>query len=106
MSLGFEPVVTGANTVTLVCGGLVTLFAARAYRRTGSQSLAALSVGLGLVTVGALVAGALHQLFGVSFRTGVGVQSTFTAVGFAVLAYSLYARPAPAAEDRRGRTGT
>ena len=106
MTLGFEAVVAGMNTVTLVCGGLVTLYAARAYRRTGSPALRALSSGLGLVTIGALLAGALHQLFGVAFSTGVGIQSTFNAVGFAVLAYSLYARAGTTTQTPRGGTGT
>jgi len=92
MSLPLETYVIVTNTVTLVCGGTVTLLARRAYLRTRSPSLGALTVGLGLVTAGALLAGGLHQFFGVGFETSVGVQSTFTAVGFVVLAYSLYAR--------------
>lgn len=91
MHPALETLVVAMNTVTLVCGGTVTLLAGRAYRRTESQALGALAVGLGFVTVGALVAGVLHQLVGLDFGTGVTVQSTFTAVGFAVLAYSLYA---------------
>lgn len=91
MTPTFETFVIVMNTVTLVCGGLVTLLAARAYRRTRSPALGALAVGLGFVTVGALIAGALHQLVGLDFATGVTVQSGATAVGFAILAYSLYA---------------
>lgn len=87
-----EAFVMAMNTVTLLCGGLITLFAVRAYRRTRARALGSLAVGLGFVTVGALVAGGLHQLAGIAFATGVGIQSAFTAVGFAVLAHSLYAR--------------
>lgn len=90
-----ETFVIATNTVTLVCGGLVTYLAARAYRRTGSPALGALALGLGFVTIGALVAGLLHQLVGLDFETGVSVQSAFTAVGFAILAYSLYANWGP-----------
>lgn len=92
MSLPIEPFVVAMNTVTLLCGGFVTVLAVRAYRRTGSQSLGALALGLGFVTIGALVAGVLHQLFGVDFATGVTIQSFFTAIGFGVMAYSLYAK--------------
>lgn len=87
-----EAFVVVTNTITLICGGLVTLYAFRAYRRTEARPMGALAVGLGFVTVGALVAGGLHQFAGLDLSTGVGVQSGFTAVGFAVLAHSLYAR--------------
>lgn len=87
-----ETFVVAMNTVTLVFGGLVTVLATRAYRRTGSQSLGALAVGLGLVTVGAMIAGTLHQFAGLDFASGVSVQSFFTAIGFGVMAYSLYAK--------------
>ena len=95
MSQSLQTVIVLTNTVTLACGGLVTLLAGRAYRRTGSPALRALAAGLGLVTVGSLTAGVLHQFLGTPFETSVAVQSVFTAVGFAVLAYSLYARWAP-----------
>lgn len=90
MMHALETFVIAMNTVTLVCGGLVTMLAARAYRRTRSPALGALMLGLGFVTVGAFIAGALHQLFGLDFETGVILQSAATAVGFAILAYSLY----------------
>jgi uncharacterized membrane protein YeaQ/YmgE (transglycosylase-associated protein family) len=90
-----ETFVVVTNSVTLICGGLVTLLAARAYRRTGATALGALAAGLGFITVGALVAGVLHQLFDVGFAAGVSVQSLFTAAGFAIMAYSLYANWQP-----------
>jgi hypothetical protein len=101
MSLALETYVIVTNTVTLLCGGTVTLLAWRAYRRTSSPALRALAAGLSLVTAGALLAGGLHQFLSVGFETSVGVQSTFTALGFVILAYSLYARWEPA-----GRTET
>lgn len=85
------PYVVVTQTITLLAGGFVTLFAIRAYRRTGAPALRALAVGLGLVTVGALLAGVLHQLVNVDVAIALAAQSTANAVGFAVLAYSLYA---------------
>jgi len=79
-----------AQTATLVFGGVITLLAFRAFRRTGSSALRALAIGVGLLTAGALVGGILHELLGVRLEIGVVVQSVFTAVGFAVLTYSLY----------------
>ena len=79
-----------AQTATLVFGGVITFLAVRAYRRTGSPALRALSIGIGLLTVGALVGGVLHQLFEVQLETGVVVQSVCTAAGFAFITFSLY----------------
>jgi hypothetical protein len=83
--------VVAAKTVSLLAGGLVTLLAARAYRRTGAAPLRALAVGFGLFTVGALFGGGLHYLVGTDLATGVVVQSVFTALGLGTLVYSLYA---------------
>jgi hypothetical protein len=96
--LAIDTYIIVVKTVTLVCGGLVTLFAYRAFRRTGSPALRALAFGLGLVAAGALVGGGVHQLLSVSLKTGVAVQSSFTAVGFLVVAYSLFVT------DARGET--
>lgn len=81
-----------ANTVTLACGGLVTYYALRAYRRTGSPALYSLTIGLGAITFGALVGGTLHQFDIASIQQALAVQSGFSALGFATMAYSLYAR--------------
>lgn len=84
-------VVVAANTVTLVFGSAIVLLAYRAYARTGSRPLRALAAGLGLVTLGTLLGGSLHQLTPVGLLASIAVQSVFSATGFAVLAYSLYA---------------
>ena len=79
-----------AQTATLIFGGAVTVLALKAFRRTGSPALRALAAGIGLLTVGALLGGTLHQVAGLGLRRSVLVQSVATAVGFAVLTYSLY----------------
>lgn len=96
-----QPIVGVANTVTLVCGGFVTLLAGRAYRRTGSTALRSLAVGLGAVTAGAAIAGVLYHATAVTLPTAIAFHSTLSAVGFALLAYSLYAEGGvvPGAED-------
>lgn len=93
-----QPYIAATQTLTMLTGGFVTMLAWRAYQRTGAPALRALSVGLGLVTVGALLAGAVHQIARTNIETAIAVQSTAMAVGFAVLAYSLYAEW-PAQED-------
>lgn len=79
-----------AKTATLLLGGLVTYFAFRAFRRTGEAALRALAVGFAVVTLGALAAGVLDQLVGAGRPVALLVESTLTAVGFAVVVYSLY----------------
>jgi uncharacterized membrane protein YfcA len=92
---------TAAKTVTLLFGGILTLLSLRAYRRTGSPALRALAAGIGMVTVGAILGGTLHQLLDLSLRTSATLQSVFTALGFGVLTYSLYTKSAATSTDRR-----
>ncbi|WP_178915303.1 DUF7521 family protein [Natronomonas gomsonensis] len=87
---GLQLAVVVANTVTLVVGGFVTLLAVRAYRRTGSRSLRALSAGLGCITGGTLLGGLLHQSELASLLVGVTVHSASIALGFLLLAWSLF----------------
>lgn len=78
------------KTLTLIIGGSITLFSYRAYRRTGSTALWALTLGFGIVTVGALLAGIIDQIFPVARNIALVVESVFTTAGFAVILYSLY----------------
>jgi threonine/homoserine/homoserine lactone efflux protein len=95
-----------AKAATLTFGTLLTYFSYRAYRRTNSGALRALTVGIGLVTTGAILGGGLHQLAGFPLRTSVTVQSVFTAAGFAFLTYSLYTEPSPErSPEPVGRSG-
>lgn len=93
-----------AKTVTLVCGGALTVLAARAARRTGSPALRALALGIGLLTAGALAGGLGHQYLGLSLDASVTAQSVFTALGLGVMTYSLYAEGAgrDSSRDRDG----
>jgi hypothetical protein len=85
------------KTLTVLLGGAVTCFAYRAYRRTGSRPLRALTIGIGLITLGGVFAGVIDQAVTtllpaivLSRSTAMLVESLFTAAGFAVLLYSLY----------------
>ena len=78
------------KTVILLLGSGISYIAYRAYRRTGAPSLRALSIGFGVITVGALLAGIANQVLGVSFRLGVLLNSLLTVIGFGVIIYSLY----------------
>lgn len=78
------------KSITLLLGGGITYIAVKAYRRTGEKSLRALSIGFGIITLGAVISGAATQLLSVSLEVGVFVNSIFVAVGLAVILYSLY----------------
>jgi len=81
--------ITVLKTLTLLAGGLITRYAYRAYRRTGSPALRALAVGFALVTLGALLAGVVDRVLPLSRAVALAVESGFTTCGFAVVLYSL-----------------
>lgn len=83
--------VVAFKTATLVLGGLITLFAYRAYRRTEARPIGALALGFGVVTLGALLAGAAHQAFGLDTDAVLVIESALTTLGFGIILYSLYA---------------
>lgn len=85
-----------ANAITLLFGGTITYLAWRAYRRTDARALRAMTIGIGLVTLGMAIGGSLHQFTDTELLTAVALQSSFVALGFAVLAYSLSRTAAPA----------
>ncbi|MFB6122248.1 MAG: hypothetical protein ABEJ78_02160 [Haloferacaceae archaeon] len=78
------------KTLTLILGGLITYLSFKAYRRTGSPSLRALSVGFGMITVGAMLAGVVDQLSPFGLAYSIALESTLTLLGFVVITYSLY----------------
>lgn len=99
-------VLVAAKTATLVFGGALTVLSYKAYRRTGSPALRALALGIGLLMAGAIVGGLLHQVVGLGLEESVSVQSVVTAVGFAVMTYSLFAAEPPATDRTRSGTRT
>jgi len=83
--------VVALKTLSLVMGGLITYFAYRAYRRTAAPALRALAVGFGVVTIGALLAGAVDLVPQLQNRSiALLIDSALTTVGFGVILYSLY----------------
>ncbi|MCJ0619234.1 hypothetical protein JZX76_06835 [Haloarcula hispanica] len=80
----------GMKTVTLFCGVILTTLTYRAYRRTRAPAMRALCLGIGFVTLGAILGGSLHQFVGMPVAQSVTVEELFTAAGFFILTYSLY----------------
>ncbi len=97
-------IIVGAHTVIFVFGGTITVFAYRAFTRTGSKRLKALAVGFGVSTVGTLVSLGGHQLGLLALLYAVALQSLAIAAGFVVLAYSLqtsYSTTTPTSHSTR-----
>jgi len=84
-------IVIALKTVTLILGGAVTYFATKAWLRTSSPALRSLAIGFGIVTLGALLAGGVDVFLDVGRDFAVLTESALTAIGFAVIVYSLYA---------------
>lgn len=90
MSATITLIIVLLKTLTLLIGGSITFFSYRAYRRTGSPALRALTLGFGIITVGALIAGIIDQILPVARHIALVVESLCTTAGFAVILYSLY----------------
>ncbi|MFB6299597.1 MAG: hypothetical protein ABEH65_04985 [Halobacteriales archaeon] len=87
-----ETAIVIVKTLTLVLGSLITYLSWKAYRRTGSKALGSLALGFGVITFGALLAGTMNLFAGFPVEEAVLFQSSLTAIGFAVITYSLYAQ--------------
>ncbi|WP_250137832.1 DUF7521 family protein [Halorientalis salina] len=91
-------VIVALKTITLLLGGLIAYFSFKAYRRTGAKPLRLLAIGFGFVTAGSLIAGALDLVgtanIGPVLDRGYAIvaEAALTALGFAVIVYSLYAQ--------------
>ena len=91
MSSHTPALVVALKAITLALGGLISYLSYRAYRRTNAGPLWYLAIGFGVITLGSLLAGVFDQ-----FLTSVGrdsalvIESALTAIGFAIITYSLY----------------
>jgi len=83
-------VVVFAKAVVLPLGVGITFFAYRAYRRTGAAAMRSFALGFAVLTLGSVLGGGLDQLAGLGLEAGLLVNSLLTAVGFVILARSLY----------------
>lgn len=107
-ALGDDPttilVLSAIKAVTVILGLVVIGLGWRAYRASGRRPFLWLTVGLGLMTIGAIAEGAAYQGLNLSLDQAHVVEALFTLAAFAVLVYSLFApdrraaRPAPDAE--------
>ena len=86
----FVPFTVALEVAALLLGGVLTLAASRAFRRTGSAPLRSLALGFAAVTA-ATAAGVLASATGLEAQTGLLVRDALTALGLGLLVHSLYA---------------
>ncbi|WP_435186312.1 DUF7521 family protein [Halobellus sp. EA9] len=86
---GVPGVRVAAEAAILSCGLVLASLAYRAYRNTESAALGLVTVGFCLVSLGAVAGVALPFVAPVEIALGLTVQNVLTAVGLAVLVYSL-----------------
>ncbi|MFW6321232.1 MAG: DUF7521 family protein [Halohasta sp.] len=96
---------TLTNAVTLITGGILAVFAHRAFRRTHVDALETATVGFGCLVVGGGGATILYTVGG-TIRGGVLLQSVCTAAGVSILLYSLYRTPEQSTLPRRPTNDT
>ena len=78
------------KVLALVLGGVVSLMAYRAYRRTRMSGLQYFAVGLAVITLGTVLVGAFHHLGGASVTLGMVLESVIICAGFGVMIVGLY----------------
>lgn len=89
-TLLWDILIVVSKTAIVVLGGSISYFAYKAYNRTANPALRALAIGFAIVTIGAMTGGLIHQFLGIDLAVGVAINSVLTALGFAVVTYSLY----------------
>jgi hypothetical protein len=91
MSSHTQALIVVLKAITLGLGGLISYLSYRAYTRTSARPLWYLAVGFGVVTLGSLIAGVFDQfLMDATRDTALLIESGLTAIGFAIITYSLY----------------
>jgi hypothetical protein len=83
---------TAAQFLILVLGGIVVYYATKSYRKAKSGAMLFLAIGFGFVTLGAAAAGVLYNLNSAGTSTlevAIATQATFQVLGFFTIVYSL-----------------
>jgi hypothetical protein len=91
LSLALE-LLTVAQFLILVLGGIVVYYATKSYRKTKSGAMLFLAIGFAFVTLGAASAGVLYNLNSAStdaLEVAIAAQAIFQVVGFLTIVYSL-----------------
>lgn len=83
-------VLSALKLVTVILGFIIVYLGAKAYRASGRKPILWLTVGMAIMTLGAISEGAAFQGFGWGLNESHVFEAIVTLVAFAVLVYSLY----------------
>lgn len=83
-------ILSGLKLVTVALGFAIVYLGAKAYRNTRRKPLLWLTVGMAVMTLGAISEGAAYQGLRWSLAESHVFEAIVTLVAFAVLVYSLY----------------
>lgn len=86
-----EVTLTALKAVTVLLGALVVYLGGKAYLRTRRRPLLWLTVGMTIMTLGAISEGLAFQGLGWTIDMSHVFEGIVTLVAFAVLVWSLYA---------------
>lgn len=76
--------------VTILLGFVIVYLGAKAYRKSHRRPLLLLTIGMGVMTLGAIAEGAAYQGLNLGLDQAHLVEAVVTLVAFAILVYSLY----------------
>ncbi|MFB6106754.1 MAG: hypothetical protein ABEJ70_07250 [Halobacteriaceae archaeon] len=79
-----------AKLITMGLGFLIAYQAYRGYRTHGSEPMRYVALGFFLISVGAVLEGALYEIVGLSIFLAGTIQTTIVAAGMLAVLYSLY----------------
>lgn len=84
-------ILTGLKVLTVALGFTIIYLGTKAYRATRRRPLLWLTVGIGIMTLGAISEGIAFQGLGWSLDQSHIFEGVVTLIAFGVLVYSLYA---------------
>lgn len=89
--IGFDELMLVASEVIIIfLGGLIIYVGVRAYRRTKSRSVLAVSLGFAVMVTGSLAEEIVLQLLPYPMTEAHIIRNSIEAVGLLILVYSLY----------------
>lgn len=92
MTTHIEAILTGVKALTVAAGFYIVWLAYRAYRKQPTPTLRWLTVGMAILTLGAISEGVAFQGLGWTIDNSHVFEAAVTLVGFGVLVYSVRAK--------------
>lgn len=91
MAVSTEVVLSAIKLVTVILGAVVVYLGLKAYRASGRKPLLWLTIGMLIMTLGAISEGAATLGLGWTLDQSHLFEGIVTLIAFGVLVYSLYA---------------